>query len=212
MAISIIDKKIRKLKRRMRKNETKVYMMVGVLVLGLVSYIGLIAMNRNINPTVYKPLLHLIAEAESNGNYNAHFGNAGNEATRFTDMTIQEVMSWQADFVAAGSVSSAVGRYQIIDSTLVGLVNEMELDTSLKFDESMQDAMAIKLLERRGAEDYIRGHLTAEQFAANIAMEWAALPKVTGEDPNQSYYAGDGLNYSRITRDQVLAAIETITV
>lgn len=215
MAKLFLKKKINKLTRawrkKLRKQSTRAYLSVGVLVLGLFSYIGYIStMNHSINTAVYKPLLHLIAEAESNGNYNAYYGNPENQSVVFTDMTVQEVMDWQAGFIAQGSPSSAVGRYQIIDTTLHGLVRELNLDTSLKFDQELQDRLAVTLLERRGANEYVRDELTAEEFAANLAKEWAALPKVVGENPEHSYYTGDGLNQSRISRDQILSTIAMI--
>lgn len=165
----------------------------------------------SVDPTTYTPLLNLIADAESNGNYNAYFGHANNSSINFTAMSVAEVMEWQQEYVAKGSASSAVGRYQIIDSTLVGLVREMDIDTSQPFDEAMQDKMAAKLLERRGSVAYVNEELTRHEFAANLAKEWAALPKVVGKNPDESYYASDGLNKSRVSTDEVLSAIEPIS-
>jgi muramidase (phage lysozyme) len=164
----------------------------------------------SVKPESYTPLLTLIAKGESNGNYNAYYGNPRNSDIKFTDMSIGDVMKWQKDYVAQGSPSSAVGRYQIISGTLEGLVRQLSLDTTQKFDERTQDAMAIALLERRGSIAYVNQELSKEDFAANLAKEWAALPKVVGENPEQSYYAGDGLNKSRIAPDEVLSAIGPI--
>jgi muramidase (phage lysozyme) len=164
-----------------------------------------------VNPESYKPLLNLIAGAESNGNYNAYFGNPRNSDIRFTEMTVAEVRKWQEDYIAQGSPSSAVGRYQIISGTLDGLISELGVEPAQKFDESTQDAMAIALLERRGSVEYVNEELSREQFAANLAKEWAALPKVVGPNPEQSYYAGDGLNKSRIRSSEVMSAIKPIS-
>lgn len=163
-----------------------------------------------VDPVVYRPILDLIARAESNDNYNAYYGNSRNTEIKFTEMTITEVMNWQQQFVAQGNASSAVGRYQIIDGTLAGLVRRLNINPDQKFDEAMQDRLAIALLERRGALDYITRQLSSQQFAANLAMEWAGLPRVIGGDPNASYYAGDGLNASRANVDEVMKAIEPI--
>lgn len=164
-----------------------------------------------VNPQTYKPLLNLIANAESNGNYNAHFGNPRNSDIRFTEMTVAEVRQWQEEYVAQGSPSSAVGRYQIISTTLDGLISQLGVEASQKFDEATQDKMAIALLERRGSVEYVNEELSQEQFAANLAKEWAALPKVIGDNPDQSYYAGDGLNKSRVRTTEVLGAIQPIS-
>lgn len=162
------------------------------------------------NTESYKPLLHVIAEAESKGNYNAHFGNASNTSTRFTEMTIEEVLVWQASFVQQGNASSAVGRYQIIDTTLRSLVEQQGISAQQKFDEATQDQLAVALLERRGAEKYVNRELDRDEFAANLAMEWAALPRIVGPNPHASYYDGDGLNQSLVQPDKVLDAIGSI--
>jgi conjugal transfer mating pair stabilization protein TraG len=163
------------------------------------------------DPATYSQLLNLIAKVESKGNYNAYFSNARNSSIDFTKMSVREVRQWQEDFIREGNVSSAVGKYQIISTTLDGLVKELGVDTNMPFDQSMQDRMAIALIERRGAEAYVNNELTKEEFAANLAKEWASLPKVIGENPNQSYYASDGLNKSLVRIDEVLKAIEPIS-
>ncbi|HJQ08739.1 MAG TPA: hypothetical protein VJ836_04645 [Candidatus Saccharimonadales bacterium] len=190
--------------------------MIAPLVVALVVIIASIVyrhiMPTKINPAAYAPLLNTIAKGESNSNYNAHFGNAANTTIRFTEMTVSDVLRWQEDFVRQGSVSSAVGKYQIIRPTLAGLVRQLGVDTRLPFDETLQDKMAITLLERRGAVAYIEKKLTREQFAANLAKEWAALPKVVGNNPEESYYANDGINKARISIDEIsnaLAKFET---
>lgn len=163
-----------------------------------------------IDPAAYRPLLDTIAKGESNGNYNAYYGNASNTDLRFTDMSIAEVLKWQSEYVRQGSPSSAVGKYQIINKTLKGLVAKLDIDTQAKFDEAMQDRMAVALLEKRGSEDYASKKLSKQQFAANLAKEWAALPRVLGANPEQSYYAGDGINKVQISIDEVYRALATL--
>lgn len=162
-----------------------------------------------IDPAAFAPLLHLIAQAESSDNYNAYFGSPANTDIDFTSMSVAEVLAWQDEFVRQGSPSSAVGRYQIISPTLSGLVRQLGIDTAHKFDKPMQDRMAIALLERRGAEEYVNDEMTRDEFAANLAKEWAALPKIVGDRPHDSYYAGDGLNKSRVKVHEILAVIES---
>lgn len=163
-----------------------------------------------IDSAAYQPLLATIAKGESRGNYNAHYGQAGNTSVRFTDMTISQVLQWQQDFVAQGSPSSAVGRYQFVRPTLAGLVEQRGIDGEARFDEAMQDELAVALLERRGVRQYVAKQLSREELAANLAKEWAALPKVIGDRPEESYYAGDGLNEARISIDEVFSAIQAI--
>lgn len=176
---------------------------------GIIVYAGHMSNRRaSINPAAFAPLLHLIARAESNDNYNAHFGSPENDTYDFTSMSVEEVLNWQHEYVQRGSPSSAVGRYQIINTTLAGLVGQLNIDKSEKFDKPMQDKLAITLLERRGAAEYINDEITREEFAANLAKEWAALPKVVGDNPHESYYASDGLNRSRVEVGEVLDVIE----
>lgn len=186
-------------------------MLASVFTIGAVAYI-MGSMNRSliVDPKTCQPLLELIAQAESRGNYNAYFGNASNDKLNFTDMSVAEVLKWQNDFIASGSPSSAVGRYQIINTTLNSLVQQLDLDTSLKFDEVVQDGLAMALLNKRGVNDYLNNRLNKEQFAAELAKEWASLPSVLGDNPGQSYYAGDGLNRALIGVNEVLVAIEQI--
>ena len=155
--------------------------------------------------------MSLIGKIESNDNYNAYFGNPSNNEIKFTDMTIDQVMRWQADFIADENASSAVGRYQIINTTLVGLVRELKIDTKEKFNQQTQDRMAIALFERRGSTAFINNEVTAEEFAARLAKEWAALPKVIGDNPGSSYYANDGLNSSRAKPETVLGVVNQLS-
>ncbi len=127
-------------------------------------------------------------------------------------MTIAEVLQWQQSFVQQGNPSSAVGRYQIINTTLASLVQQLNINVQQKFTPALQDTLAITLLERRGAVDYANKKITKEEFAAQLAKEWAALPKTLGATPEASYYAGDGLNAARVTIPEVLGAINLIRV
>ena len=196
--------------RYVKRNKARVALCLGTLVL-LVGYtISMRSQNSHVDPTSYEPLLDLIAKAESRGNYNAYFGNASNTSIDFTSMTIAEVLNWQAEYIKNGSPSSAVGRYQILNTTLSGLINQYNIDKSQRYDKKMQDDLAVKLLERRGSIAYVNKDITQKEFAANIAKEWASLPKVVGENPEKSYYHGDGLNGSLVSVVEVLDAIKPI--
>ncbi len=183
-----------------------------VFAAALIAYtIGSMNQRLQVDPVSAKPLLDLIARVESKGNYNAYFGNAGNSSITFTEMSIADVLSWQEDFVAAGHPSSAVGRYQIISTTLKSLVQQLDIDTNQPFNETMQDKMAVALLERRGATEYVNNQIDGRQFAAELAKEWAALPKIIGDRPEQSYYAGDGLNKALVGVDEILRAVNAVS-
>lgn len=155
-------------------------------------------------------LLQTIAEVESNDNYNAYFGNAKNTKVQFTAMSVGEVLSWQQKFIESGSPSSAVGRYQFLNTTLLGLAKELNIDHDEQFNQLLQDRLAVVLLERRGLNEYIDRKITREEFAHNLSQEWAALPRTIGSEPEKSYYDGDGLNSARLTTSEIMAGIATV--
>jgi conjugal transfer mating pair stabilization protein TraG len=123
---------------------------------------------------------------------------------------VDEVLEWQKELIKQGNPSSAVGRYQFIDSTLQGLVQELKLDGKVKFDKSLQDRLANALLERRGIREYVDNKISREEFAHNLSKEWAALPKTIGENPEQSYYVSDGLNKAQVSVAELYASIATV--
>lgn len=205
-------KVIRSIKRRLRNRKIAATLLAVLFIVSIFTYTEYMQNRRlTADPATYSQLLHLIASVESKDNYNAYFGHADNTSINFTAMPIAEVMKWQSEYVRQGSPSSAVGRYQIMNTTLAGLVNELHLDTNQLFDQATQDKMAIALIERRGAEAYVNKELSREEFAANLAKEWAALPKVIGDNPAMSYYASDGLNKSLVSVDEILKVITLIS-
>ena len=206
-----MTRRVRKVTRWLQKRPA-VFWIGLVFAAALIAYtIGSMNQRLQVDPVSAKPLLDLIARVESKGNYNAYFGNAGNSSITFTEMSIADVLSWQEDFVAAGHPSSAVGRYQIISTTLKSLVQQLDIDTNQPFNETMQDKMAVALLERRGATEYVNNQIDGRQFAAELAKEWAALPKIIGDRPEQSYYASDGLNKALVGVDEILRAASAVS-
>lgn len=181
---------------------------VALLALGLTSVI-LIPMHKT-QVIDASNLLDVIAKVESKSNYNAYYGNATNTATRFTSMSVEQVLAWQKQFIEQGSPSSAVGRYQFMDTTLRGLVSNLHIDPSTKFDQPLQDKLATALLERRGIRDYINGTISRDAFAHNLSKEWASLPRVIGDHPEQSYYAHDGLNTALLSLPELYTALATV--
>lgn len=145
-------------------------------------------------------LLDAIGKKESRGNYNILVGG---KTADLTDMTIAEVLKFQESMISRGFESTAVGKYQIINKTLKGLIKETGIGLDQKFDQSTQDMLAMQLLKRRGLDQYLSKKLSPEKFADNLSMEWASLPYNTG----QSYYAGVGSNRSGMSRDDFLATL-----
>ena len=79
-------------------------------------------------------------------------------------MTIDEVIAWQHSFIAAGSPSSGVGRYMLINNTMRGLIGALGLSGKERFDQQMQDIFAVQLLSERGLERYLAGSKSADDF------------------------------------------------
>lgn len=163
-----------------------------------------------------RALLDMIGKHESRNSYEiVYSGSRISLPKRLTTMTVAEVRAWQEKSVKAGSKSSAVGYYQIIRATLDLLINNGTLNRSELFDRDAQDRAGVALLERRGLSSYQSGRMSAEQFAQNLAMEWASFPAITVDRSGraasgQSYYAGDGLNKSLTSVSAVMNAVRAI--
>ena len=159
-----------------------------------------------------KPLLDFIAKPESGGDYNVVWGRiqpADRPKRPLVTMTIAEVLAWQ-ESIDARYQSEAAGRYQIMEDTLRPLPPAAGLLPSDLFNEANQDALATVLLRRRGLDKFLAGKISAEEFANNLAREWASLPVVTGPKAGRSYYAGDGLNKSHVSVSDFLAAVRAV--
>ena len=155
------------------------------------------------NPAAAR-LLDFIAGPESRGNYNAVFGNVG--STRdLSGMTLDQVIADAKARAKANGVSSATGRYQFMSYTLTDLKKELGMSGSERFTPELQDNLALALMERRGYSQWMAGKLTTEQFANNLAKEWASLPNMA---TGRSHYAGDGVNKSLVTPQKVAGVLE----
>lgn len=167
------------------------------------------------------PLLRLIGSVEAPKGYDQVYGGIrfadrpeNRVGKRLTQMTVGEVLAWQ-DSIDRKYPSEASGRYQIMEDTLRSLVAQGHARASERFDSDCQDRLAVALMERRGLSLYRAGKISETEFAQRLSMEWASLPAMTrdklGRVANgQSYYAGDGLNKSHLSKKQVLDAVRAI--
>jgi len=140
-----------------------------------------------------------------NHGYNDYFGRGSSRSAaappkELSTMTLGEVMAWQ-DATTGQAESNAAGAYQFIRKTLRGLKEEAGLTGEEMFDSDLQDALAVRLMRRRGLDKYQSGEISHSTFANNLAKEWASLPVLTGTErngvpilPGQSYYKGVGSN------------------
>lgn len=150
-----------------------------------------------------KSLLDFIAIGESRGNYNAVIDDAAS-TTNLALLTIAGIFAKQAALLAQGAPSSAIGRYQFVHQTLVGLVRTAGLAANILFTNDLQDMLAMVLLEQRGYAAWLAKALSDEGFAHNLSYEWASLPDP--DNDGKSHYDGDGVNHSGQTLAAVYAA------
>ena len=69
------------------------------------------------------------------------------------------------------------------------------------FNKEGQDQIYQMLLVHRGLNDFLSGKISDEQFAHNLSMEWAALPK---DASNRGFYDGVGSNKSLLSWEDTL--------
>jgi hypothetical protein len=155
-------------------------------------------------------LLDLIGKGESGGNYNALVGAkkggpkvAG--SADLTNMTIEQVQQMQKSMLAQGHASTAVGKYQMIASTLAEQVKKSGLDpTKTKFDQKTQDLLAQQLVDQAGY-----GKADTATVMKKLAGTWASLPK---DMSGRGAYDGVNGNQAGIKAQDLVAAINNTTV
>jgi hypothetical protein len=149
-------------------------------------------------------LLELIGQGESKGNYNALvYGKKGANtpgSADLTNMTIAQVQEYQKGMIAKGHASTAVGKYQMISSTLAEQVKKAGLDAkTTKFDQKTQDLLASQLIDQAGF-----GKKDSAAVMKNLAGTWASLPK---DMSGRGAYDGFNQNKATINAGDVQAAI-----
>lgn len=149
-------------------------------------------------------LLQLIGSLEAPGGYDTvYYGVRTHPPRPITTMSVGEVLDWQRSTVRAGSVSSAVGQYQIIRGTLQGLVDQGVVSRSDTFDAATQGRLGRHLLRETGYRD---GDASPET-ANRIARVWAALPRVSGPGASASVYEGFAGNHSLVSADTYMGVL-----
>lgn len=150
-------------------------------------------------------LLNYIGQKEAQGKYDMLVGNKSHSP--LTSMTVAEVMKFQDNMISGRGPtgkheSTAVGKYQIIQETLAGLIRNGIIKPGDIFNSSTQDRAAIALLKEKGMDAYVSGKMSKEQFADRVARVWASMPLASG----QSHAQGVGSNKALGTRAEYLAA------
>lgn len=104
-----------------------------------------------------------------------------------TQMTVCEVRDWQLQ-ARQVQESTAIGAYQIVGGTYRETLQALGLGCEVLFDQSTQDMFGLALLYKRGWPLFLNGSLSLEDFAYELAGEWAAFPAPYGPHRGFSRY------------------------
>lgn len=140
-----------------------------------------------------------------------------------SDTTISDVMKYQKNERSGSSGQLwATGRYQIIPSTLKGLVDKNKINISQKYNEAIQDDLGEKLLMgRTNLRKYLKKEVAdtkefREKAALDMAKIWASIGvpyDMQGSrkaiKKNQSYYSGGG-DTATVKTETVQAALQQL--
>lgn len=160
---------------------------------------------------VYRPLLDLIGHAEGTDrkrgyNETLAYGAYTGGDVDLCAMTLKEIDALQTRMLkhpANSFNSSALGRYQIVRTTLRAIRKSLSLSDNALFDPGMQDRCACYLLGLRGIDKYLAGRLAEDTLVDNLAREWASLPTTSGKGA----YSGQNVAVSPERVRQVLAKV-----
>lgn len=147
---------------------------------------------------VYRPMLDLIGKSEGTDKgrgYNETLGYGGYTGgdVDLVSMTLDQIDALQTKMLANRKnklKSSALGRYQIIRTTLRTMRQQLGLTGREKFDADEQDRLACYLLGQRGIDKWLANRLSLDTLIANLAQEWASIPKPNGKGHYEGQNAG----------------------
>lgn len=135
-------------------------------------------------------LLDFIGKEEATGRYDIVHGKSQNHLEAYSEkhfggrelneLTVGEVLEWQEANIADGVKYTAAGKYQFINQTLQGLVDQHKVPLDMKFDSDLQDKLGVVLLERRGLNKFLNGDISLDKFQDNLSKEWASLKNSKG--------------------------------
>ncbi len=150
-------------------------------------------------------LLDVIAAAEAGSKgYDAiHYSATRLPAKPPSQMTIGEIFAWIRE---TPGQHHAIGRYQIIPSTLAYLVRVEGINSGAVYTPELQKRLAFRLMVDGGYHDFANGRLTRAQFQDRLAAIWAGLPLQNGRSKYHNT-AGNRATITRANFDAAMAAI-----
>ena len=166
--------------------------------------------------TSSKGVFEVIASGE--GGYNSvNRGTAGDTpggaqsifGKNLTDMTVGEIINAQQ-----AKKVFAVGKYQIIDTTMLDFVNNSSVDRDDLFNASTQEKFTDYVInvKRPAVGKYLRGETNDPTEAGQaLAREFASVGLQYAENGmprGSSRYADRGGNRASITPEEIIAALE----
>jgi hypothetical protein len=123
-------------------------------------------------------------------------------------MTIGEVIARQSTPRRETSHLFAVGKYQLIPSTLLAAVRELRLPLDMKLDAALQEKIFrdyILTIKRPEVEAYITGK-SLDQLRARKALA-SEFASVANPDTGRSNYGARGRNFASITSSAIADAL-----
>ena len=165
-----------------------------------------------------------LGKVESKNDYSAYNKTKGGLKsyfnTKLTEMTIKEIQQKQKT-----REMFAVGRFQIITKTLILAVNTLKIDTSVKFNKTIQDKIFNEYLitkKRPAIIAYLKSDGSIDSAMYDWAKEFASAAVKKGNKLHkrkndkttriakggESYYAGDGLNKAHLSLDEMEKALK----
>lgn len=112
-----------------------------------------------------------IAKAESGGRYTAYAGDSGKGNREITTMTLTQLRQKYGDY------NTAVGAYQFMPGTAIGLAKQLGMDPNKTvFTPEIQDKLNQYHLKTMGYEQFKSGKLSQAEFGTRIARQYRALP------------------------------------
>lgn len=159
----------------------------------------------------YRPGLNLLGKSEGTDkgrgyNETLSYGAYTGGDVELVSMTLDEIDALQSKMLAHPKNkwnSSALGRYQIVRTTLRKIRAQLGLPGTTLFDKDTQDRMGVHLLRGRGIDKWLGGMITQDVLINSLAQEWASLPTTKGK----GYY--DGQN-SSVSVAEVRKALDAI--
>lgn len=160
---------------------------------------------------VYRPFLDLLGLSEGTDkgrgyNETLSYGAFTGGDVDLTAMTLDEIDALQTKMLRHPKnkwKSSALGRYQIVRTTLRNIREQLKLLGSVDFTQENQDRFGCYLLGVRGIDKWLAGRLSLDTLINNLAREWASLPTTEGK----GYYSGQNAS---VTVNQVIAALKEV--